>query len=260
MKYFHLYILLFLLIFSYVQFLSNDEETHKVEVYIPNSYLEYLSYPRIVNQNEDIVEYYDSKQLQFVSIFDSVPKGDETITIFSLLTNDYYKTINIEHDTSIFFDTLLYSSFKFGNVKDLFNLNTKVVDTFFIGQKSSGYLGSYAEKMKIFKVDSTYMVCISNNNDISETEIHSINEEVFNIAFLTFIKECNKLTNKKINIINPEAVIIATLNTNTYIRLDDYIYVLPQNFYWEGYRVFKESIEQSSQNKVTEYLDTLFSE
>ncbi len=216
-----------------------EKRNFKLQVAVNSNFRKYLDYPSIPFKRDDSV-FYDSVQNQMISVFNSLHKGKTAVRIFSLLTEDYQNTIELQSDSIISFDTTFYSNFTIGDPKYFLNLASSNTNKIFIGQNVSGCFGGYYEKIVIQKDDKFYYVNYRRNNSPELNYKTIIADSLFNRHYNLFISKANKLFPTKF-----DGWIVENLSTtsiDTYIRVGNIIYELPDIYDWKGYEEFKKSI------------------
>jgi len=209
-----------------------------LKIAVNANYRKYLWYP-VLQINAEDSSYYDSIQKLIISKYDSLRNGKITVSIFSLLTTDFERKIDLQKDTTIYFDTTLYSSFKnTKNIKEFRTLTSNNLDTIYIGQKVVGCFGSSIEKIKIYKQVSKYNVVYCDYR--SENQNLVISDSLFSKVYLMFLNESQKLFPDKVGGLTFEHM--STTRIDTYIRQGNNILEFPDVYNWGGYYNFKKGI------------------
>jgi hypothetical protein len=211
----------------------------KLEVAVNSNFRKYLDYPNIPYKRDDSV-YYDSVHNRTISVFDSLTNRKTPVTIFSILSDDFCRTIDLQTDTVVLFDTAQYSNFTMGNPKDFISLTTTGFDTIYIGQKVIGCFGGYTEKTVLLKRGKEVKISYKRNNmpDLDFETI--IPDSLFNIHFNSFVIKAKKIFPVKSG--GFTILHFSTTTIDTYIRKGNTVYVLPDLYDWKGYYNFKKSI------------------
>jgi hypothetical protein len=211
----------------------------KLKVAVNSTLRKYLDYPSIPYKLDDSV-YYDSLNNQTISVFDSLTNRKTPITIFSILTDDFCKTIYLQSDTTVLFDTTKFSNFTIGDPKDFLSLTTPNFDTIYIGQKVVGCFGGYTEKTVLLKSDKGVKINYKRNNTPDLDLETVIPDSIFNRIFNSFVIKAKKIFPDKAGGLT--FLHMSTTSIDTYIRKGNTIYVLPDLYDWKGYDEFKKSI------------------
>ena len=216
------------------------KQKSKLQIAIDANYRKYLDYPFTQMKDGDSV-YYDSIRNQTISVFDSLRNGKIDLFIFSLLTNDIEQKINLQKDTTIYFDTTLYSNFKTKrNLNGFMNFLDKKIDTLFIGQKVIGCYGGSIEKIIICKSIDGYNITYKESYNNGKIQNLSISDTLFNRHYFHFLKESKKFFPEK----NGDLTFfnLSTTHINTYIRQGSDILEFPDLYDWKGYEHFKKDL------------------
>jgi hypothetical protein len=211
----------------------------KLEIRVNGNYWKYLDRPNVLLEREDSIAY-DSISNQTSCFFDSLRNKKTILSIFSILAADFEKIVDLQKDTVITFDTTEYAKFAVGNAKDLLKSETKMADTFYIGQKVTACFGGSTEKIKFTKMGTEYEVDYRRNNDTGLNAKFLISDLIFNKAFKQFLVGCKKIMSDNFN--GENILHFSTTQFNTYIRNGNVIYELPDFYDWQGYNVFKKGI------------------
>lgn len=228
---------------------------YKLKVVVPFSYHSYIDFVGITNDYPELIEY-DTIQKKIVYVFDSISTPEATLTFFSLLTDDYKRTIQLNKDTTIIFASNLYSNFIHDDAENIFNIKLDSKDTLYIGEQSHG-CSSFTQKIKIFKTDTIYYIYISTFGTQIETVEYTLPQETFTTLFKTYLEDCHKLFPAP----TVEMIMLqSTISSSIYMREGNTIYTLPDPVRWDGLDTFKKAVIDTDQkNDTTENnWDTLF--
>jgi hypothetical protein len=231
------------------------EEVYKLKAGVPLSYTFYVNLAGVTDEYSAFYEYDSIRKINLY-VFDSIPAREVTITFVSLLTDDYEKTIQLNQDTTILFESMQYDAFVQGEFEDVFNMVLNAKDTLYIGTQSHG-CSSFSGKIKIFKIDTTYQILISTLGQPVETITYSLPEGTFRELFKVYLYDCRKLLPRPTI---QELMLRSTICTGIYMRKGDTIYTLPDPSYWNGLDTFKKAIVETYQKieRKENGWDTLF--
>ncbi|MFT3844958.1 MAG: hypothetical protein QM725_07900 [Lacibacter sp.] len=231
-----IYILLLFVLASCNQ-INNNRHKSNLQIAVNSDYEKYLWYPSINRQAKDS-SFYDSLKNFTVTQFDSLKNGKVQISIYSLLTDNYENTIDLNKDTLIVFDTTLYHKLKkTNNINQFKALTRNMKDTIFIGQKVVGCFGGEIEKAKIYKTkENKYVIEYSNSKNQSSTFI----DNSFERHFEEFLEKSKALFPDKANWLT--FAHLSTTHIDTYIRQGNYVLEFPDLYDWKGYDNFKNQL------------------
>lgn len=230
---------------------ADKEETHKLKVIIPLSCRGYTDLVRLSEYDLYPREYqYDSIKQEEIYTYDSIPEGEIKLEFFSLLTDNYKRTIELDKDTTVRFDAALYRKFVQAIPQGSLNMRLNDWDTLYVGVKNFGCVAANAEKMKIFKIDTSYRIEITNypSDDIDATSCN-ISENIFSKAFEKYLKDCEKLFQRPT--LN-QILILSTSTTKMYVRKDDSIYIFPEvntNYAYDNFNAEFFKTDQISEHQ-----------
>jgi hypothetical protein len=230
-----IFISLLLFLFACNQTLGKKQKSN-LKIAINANYTKYLNYPAIQTKLSDSI-YYDSIHNQTIFNFDSLRKGEINVFIFSLLTKDIEQKIDLEKDTTIYFDTTFFFNLKnTKSIKDFRTLTSNSSDTIYIGQKVVGCFGGAIEKIEIYKSYKGYNIHYSGFNK----QNIEISDSLFNRFYSHFLNESKKLFPDKIGGLT--FIHLSTTHIDTYLRQGNNILEFPDLYGWEGYVNFKKDI------------------
>ncbi|HSY60460.1 MAG TPA: hypothetical protein VK796_01240 [Cytophaga sp.] len=218
------------------------EDVYQLKAVVPFSCISYVDIAGVTDEYADAF-VYDTIQKGVVHVFDSIPANEVTVTFFSLLTDDYEKAVELNHDTTIFFETKQYNTFVQGKFEDVFDMALNAKDTLYIGTQAHG-CSSFAQKIKIFKMDRAYQVRISTLGRPIEIISYALPQDTFIELFNAYKNECRRL------LPGPsvqEQMLRSTVSSRIYMRKGNTIYVFPESFFWAGLDTFKKEIIETNQ-------------
>ena len=158
-----------------------------------------------------------------------------------MLTDNFYKEIDPEKDSIVYFDSTLYCNFKIGQIEEVKWLTLDYYDTLYLGEKMSGCFYSSIEKVMIFRNKTantkSYKVVYEKDGNNSRTQTNNITDSTIKKTFKNFIDDCMALNKQTENGLYS----FSTNSKRIYIRKKNIIYELPDigGINWKGYDSFK---------------------
>jgi hypothetical protein len=192
-----------------------------VTVSMDSVYSEFVDFPSIIGVGRKRMKTkVEGQNIAFV--FDSVPKGKIAISVFSLLTVDFRKFLNVQADTVVAIDSKFYKHCFIKDAQKISHLKFDDEDTIFISQRLKSEAGEYFVKLMISSFENDFMVRQTTHGprDFGMNDF-GINKGVKNVL-KKFVQSCEQLYNQpKQNEAGQSFKMI------TYIRKGDTIYALP---------------------------------
>lgn len=172
---------------------------------------------------------------------DSIPNGTKKFSVFSLLTGDIEKSINLQTDTLISFDAEAYPNFT--RAKDFMMVNIKTLDdTVFVGQNITGCFNHHLEKLVLYtknnKLHVEYYSTEPYQFGLRELQMQMFEKDtLYKLYFKKFIYECKRLYQNR-----TKNYTISTTSVSTYIRQGEFYYELPDIHEWTGFMTLKTDL------------------
>lgn len=177
-----------------------------------------------------------TKSSYWEDIHDSIPNGETTVSVFSLLTPNIYQKIDLKKDTSVSITDHLYSQFYKGNKESLIKLNS-IADTIYIGQIVAGCSSRSSEKMALFKKENKLHVEFEKDFGLFTHKLTVMRDTLYELYLKKFLIESAKLFKEP-----DENYNFSTTVKATFIRIGNVIYELPDVNNWDVFNNLKTNL------------------
>jgi hypothetical protein len=203
----------------------------------------YLGYPRVGKEYVSSLSYDSITRIKTFR-YNRVNNGSVPVSIFSILTDGVTSNLYLQKDTSISFDSSQYAGFTIIERADKSISSNLGADTIYVGQKINGCFAESAEKIVIYKAGDKYRIsyeAIYSGFDSYTACDLTMARNPFDQAFEKFVRNSKQIIHRHGKY--TEIVVSGSTNiTDTYIRVGNIIYELPEVEGSEAYNEFRKAI------------------